>query len=529
MGRMKGAMREAKLAPRWAGTSGHARAQRLGKAKATQRQHNTRSAAQSLAAEPAGGDTLTSGSRREGSGQNLTGARLMEGKDAPAIVNGNRGRQMRPKRGWKGGRTIAAGSRAQITVSRGGREDGEDTGSGVGRRTVARGNREEARRDCAEGPAMQRQWMEDCVTHDGDRGHAGDGAAEADAIAKGQRDGVGESEPNKSGWKNPVRVIPRGDPRGPPLPVRPPRRHQSALSEVRLGARKAVARPPSKHPSPRWSSPNIAPSMAASIPRLELALQVAGGQIRPGGDRISRPSCSLLFHELEMLCHRDPLQPFSPMDPALQSLHCYFALQLEILLRRHQPRPLPSPHHRPDWRFRLLRAGLLPHAPRTARDFAKLQQKKRKQVTKHQASQPASQSKCQSSSTSDDLPTREDDERTCRTCFPLELQQDVDTSVVDERKKKIGEALSSLGSCSARCSMMLQAARRGHVTAGLELRVLEFMESELSFILMHLNKALGSEADPQRQKKNTQLRRAAQCFHSRRRRYPREVASTLWA
>ncbi|KAF8673266.1 hypothetical protein HU200_048820 [Digitaria exilis] len=109
--------------------------------------------------------------------------------------------------------------------------------------------------------------------------------------------------------------------------------------------------------------------------------------------------------------------------------------------------------------------------------------------------QAASQSKCQSSSTSD-VPTRKDGERTCRrTCFPLEVEEErrekeadprqrsVDSSAVDDKRKKIEETISFLGSWRRKTSEMLQAARRGHVTGGFELRFLEFIEGELSFII----------------------------------------------
>ncbi|KAF8772314.1 hypothetical protein HU200_005906 [Digitaria exilis] len=123
-------------------------------------------------------------------------------------------------------------------------------------------------------------------------------------------------------------------------------------------------------------------------------------------------------------------------------------------------------------------------------------------------------------------------------------QQDVD-SAVDERKKDIEEELSLLRSWRRRCSETLQAARRGHVTGGLELelRLLEFIEGELSFIFVHLNKALGSQhvddeliaalwlekltkfpwtklpralMEADQRHNNTLLRRATQCFHRSR-------------
>ncbi|KAF8700214.1 hypothetical protein HU200_034591 [Digitaria exilis] len=119
--------------------------------------------------------------------------------------------------------------------------------------------------------------------------------------------------------------------------------------------------------------------------------------------------------------------------------------------------------------------------------------------------------------------------------------------------------LSLLGSWRRRCSETLQAARRGHVTGGFEVRCLEFLESELSNTFVYLNEALSSQhvhdeneevvecfedladtastvvpdaiealdqADPQCQ--NTMLPRAAQCFHCHhRRRYPYEILSKV--
>jgi len=124
-------------------------------------------------------------------------------------------------------------------------------------------------------------------------------------------------------------------------------------------------------------------------------------------------------------------------------------------------------------------------------------------------------------------------------------RQEAAASTVDERNKKlIEEALSSLGSGRARCSEMLEAARRGRVTGDLELRFLDFLEKELSIIFAGLRalspqhvdeemvrwlrkltggRASGilpralSEADPRRH--NTLLRRAARFFRRRHHRY----------
>ncbi|KAF8673257.1 hypothetical protein HU200_048810 [Digitaria exilis] len=120
-----------------------------------------------------------------------------------------------------------------------------------------------------------------------------------------------------------------------------------------------------------------------------------------------------------------------------------------------------------------------------------------------------------------------------------ERQEDVDSSTEDKRKK-IEEEISSLESWRARCSEKLADARRGHVTGNSHLRCLEFVESELRYILEHSNKALSSQHvddrtmvqclevftqvtsealfraqyhfyDPQ----DTLLERATQCFHRR--------------
>jgi len=127
-------------------------------------------------------------------------------------------------------------------------------------------------------------------------------------------------------------------------------------------------------------------------------------------------------------------------------------------------------------------------------------------------------------------------------------RQEAAASTVDERNKKlIEEALSSLGSGRARCSEMLEAARRGRVTGDLELRFLDFLEKELSIILAGLTalspqhvdeemvrwlreltdrasnllaRAL-SNADPRRH--NTLLRRAARFFRRRHHRYTFEL------
>jgi len=127
-------------------------------------------------------------------------------------------------------------------------------------------------------------------------------------------------------------------------------------------------------------------------------------------------------------------------------------------------------------------------------------------------------------------------------------RQEAAASTVDERNKKlIEEALSSLGSGRARCSEMLEAARRGRVTGDLELRCLDFLEKELSIILAGLTalspqhvdeemvrwlRALTvresntiplalSHADPRRH--NTLLRRAARFFRRRHHRYTFEL------
>nr|CAB3490268.1 unnamed protein product [Digitaria exilis]CAB3503014.1 unnamed protein product [Digitaria exilis] len=66
-----------------------------------------------------------------------------------------------------------------------------------------------------------------------------------------------------------------------------------------------------------------------------------------------------------------------------------------------------------------------------------------------------------------------------------ERQRSVDSSAVDDKRKKIEETISFLGSWRRKTSEMLQAARRGHVTGGFELRFLEFIEGELSFIIVY--------------------------------------------
>ncbi|RLM70270.1 disease resistance protein RPM1-like [Panicum miliaceum] len=129
-----------------------------------------------------------------------------------------------------------------------------------------------------------------------------------------------------------------------------------------------------------------------------------------------------------------------------------------------------------------------------------------------------------------------------------ERQHDVD-STVDERKKKlIEEAISSLRSCS---SEMLDAARRLRVTGDLELRCLDFLEKELSFIVagltalspQHVDEEMMGwlreltdkasrrlpraldEADPQRN--NTLLRRASRFFRRRHRHPVRLLESAI--
>ena len=118
-------------------------------------------------------------------------------------------------------------------------------------------------------------------------------------------------------------------------------------------------------------------------------------------------------------------------------------------------------------------------------------------------------------------------------------QQEVAASTPDERRKKklIEEALSSLGSCRPRCcKLLVGAASRATL---IELRCLDFLEKELSFIVAGLTalspqhvdqemirwlrvltnmasgplaRALG-EADPQHH--NTLLRRPARFFRGR--------------
>jgi hypothetical protein len=117
---------------------------------------------------------------------------------------------------------------------------------------------------------------------------------------------------------------------------------------------------------------------------------------------------------------------------------------------------------------------------------------------------------------------------------------------MDESKtKEIEIAVSLLGSYRARCSEMLEAARRRRVTAGdIELRYLDFLEKELSFIVAGLTALSTQHADddtmrwlhrlsrtasplhfiihdagPQR----TLLRRAARFFRCSSHRYPYEL------
>ena len=123
---------------------------------------------------------------------------------------------------------------------------------------------------------------------------------------------------------------------------------------------------------------------------------------------------------------------------------------------------------------------------------------------------------------------------------PERQEEDVDSTVEETKEEKlIEDALSTLGSCRARCSEVLEAARRRRVTGELELRRLDFLEKELSFIVAGLTalspqhvdqemirwlrvltnmasgplaRALG-EADPQHH--NTLLRRPARFFRGR--------------
>lgn len=80
---------------------------------------------------------------------------------------------------------------------------------------------------------------------------------------------------------------------------------------------------------------------------------------------------------------------------------------------------------------------------------------------------------------------------TATPAAPERQQQDVASIVGRRTKKKIEEAITLMGSCHVRCSEMLQAARQGHIGTGdIELRCLEFIESELSYIIVYLNEAL---------------------------------------
>nr|CAB3502699.1 unnamed protein product [Digitaria exilis] len=124
-----------------------------------------------------------------------------------------------------------------------------------------------------------------------------------------------------------------------------------------------------------------------------------------------------------------------------------------------------------------------------------------------------------------------------------EQEQDEASSLHETRwKKGIEEALRLLRSCHARCSQMLEAARPGRLMGNLQLRCLEFLDKELSYMvavcteqsLQHINDMMVrvpnmtntmsinilraiDEADPQLQ--NTLLQRATRRFR-RRHEYP---------
>ncbi|KAF8772309.1 hypothetical protein HU200_005901 [Digitaria exilis] len=131
-----------------------------------------------------------------------------------------------------------------------------------------------------------------------------------------------------------------------------------------------------------------------------------------------------------------------------------------------------------------------------------------------------------------------------------EQEQDEASSLHETRwKKGIEEALRLLRSCHARCSQMLEAARPGRLMGNLQLRCLEFLDKELSYMvavcteqsLQHINDMMVrvpnmtntmsinilraiDEADPQLQ--NTLLQRATRRFR-RRHEYPYRLMTAV--